>query len=154
MNSELLEALEILEKERDISKETMFEAIETSLVTACRNHFGKADNIKAEINRETGEYRVYAEKEVVKEDEDPVLQTSALLQMQRMLLLRRFVKKSVLLYLRSLMIKKNLLLQVLYRDLLVRTLALTLERLRHSLLNQSRLNQNILRLMTELRFMY
>ena len=45
MNSELMEALEILEKERDISKEAMFDAIENSLLTACRNHFGKADNL-------------------------------------------------------------------------------------------------------------
>ena len=76
MNSELLEALEILEKERDISKETMFEAIETSLITACRNHFGKADNVKVVIDRETGEYRVFAEKEVVSEVEDDVVQIS------------------------------------------------------------------------------
>lgn len=74
MNSELLEALEILEKERDISKETMFEAIETSLITACRNHYGKADNVKVVIDRETGEYRVFAEKEVVKEVEDDVVE--------------------------------------------------------------------------------
>lgn len=74
MNSELLEALEILEKERDISKETMFEAIETSLITACRNHYGKADNVKVVIDRETGEYRVFAEKEVVKDVEDDVVE--------------------------------------------------------------------------------
>ena len=38
MNTELMEALDLLEKEKDISKETLFEAIETSLLTACRNH--------------------------------------------------------------------------------------------------------------------
>ena len=42
---ELLEALTILEKEKNISKETLLEAIENSLLTACKNHFGKADNI-------------------------------------------------------------------------------------------------------------
>ena len=42
MNKELLEALNILEKEKEISKETLFEAIENSLLTACKNHFGKA----------------------------------------------------------------------------------------------------------------
>ena len=41
MNNELLEALNILEKEKDISKETLLEAIENSLLTACKNHFGK-----------------------------------------------------------------------------------------------------------------
>ena len=34
MNTELLEALEILEKEKDISKETLLEAMENSLLTA------------------------------------------------------------------------------------------------------------------------
>ena len=76
MNKELIEALNALEKEKDISKETLFEAIETSLVTACRNHFGKADNVKVSIDRETGDFRVYAEKTVVKEVEDPVLEIS------------------------------------------------------------------------------
>ena len=56
MNKELMEALDILEKEKEISKETLFEAIENSLMTACKNHFGKADNIKVTINPETGEY--------------------------------------------------------------------------------------------------
>ena len=46
MNKELIEALEILEKEKNISKATMLEAIENSLLTACKNHFGKADNVK------------------------------------------------------------------------------------------------------------
>ena len=76
MNKELMEALTILEKEKDISRETLFEAIETSLMTACKNHFGKADNVKVEIDRDTCEFRVFAEKEVVKEVEDPVLQIS------------------------------------------------------------------------------
>lgn len=51
MNTELLEALELLEKEKDISKETMLEAIENSLLKACEAHFGKADNIKVNIDR-------------------------------------------------------------------------------------------------------
>lgn len=70
MNKELMEALDILEKEKEISKETLFEAIENSLVTACKNHFGKADNIKVEINRETCDFLCYAEKEVVASKED------------------------------------------------------------------------------------
>ena len=70
MNKELMEALDILEKEKEISKETLFDAIETSLLTACKNHFGKADNVKVEINRETCDFLVYAEKEVVPTQED------------------------------------------------------------------------------------
>lgn len=77
MNKELMEALDILEKEKEISKETLFEAIENSLLTACKNHFGKADNVKVEIDRETCDFLCYMEKEVVetREDvEDSVLQ--------------------------------------------------------------------------------
>lgn len=76
MNKELMEALDILEKEKEISKETLFEAIENSLLTACKNHFGKSDNVKVEIDRETCDFLCYAEKEVVEEVEDPVLQLS------------------------------------------------------------------------------
>jgi len=70
MNKELMEALDILEKEKEISKETLFEAIENSLLTACKNHFGKADNVKVEINRETCDFLCYMEKEVVETRED------------------------------------------------------------------------------------
>ena len=76
MNKELMEALDILEKEKEISKDTLFEAIENSLITACKNHFGKADNIKVEINRETCDFLCYAEKEVVEEVEDDLTQIS------------------------------------------------------------------------------
>ncbi|MEY8355011.1 transcription termination factor NusA [Lachnospiraceae bacterium 54-53] len=76
MNKELLEALNILEKENNISKETLLEAIENSLLTACKNHFGKADNIKVSINRDTCDFNVFAEKEVVETVEDPLLQIS------------------------------------------------------------------------------
>ena len=77
MNKELIEAMDILEKEKEISKETLFEAIENSLLTACRNHFGKADNVTVSMNRETGDFKVVAEKEVVatpEEVEDDCLQ--------------------------------------------------------------------------------
>ena len=76
MNKELMEALDILEKEKEISKETLFEAIENSLLTACKNHFGKADNVKVVIDRDTCDFLCYAEKEVVDEVEDDVLQIS------------------------------------------------------------------------------
>lgn len=76
MNKELLEALNILEKENNISKDTLLEAIENSLLTACKSHFGKADNVKVSMNRDTCDFSVYAEKEVVEEVEDPLLQIS------------------------------------------------------------------------------
>ncbi len=76
MNTELLEALEILEKEKDISKETLLEAIENSLLTACKNHFGKADNVKVNIDPKTCQFSVFAEKTVVEQVEDPVMEIS------------------------------------------------------------------------------
>lgn len=76
MNKELLDALNILEKEKDISKETLLEAIENSLITACKNHFGKSDNIKVMIDRETCDFNVFAEKTVVEDVNDSVMEIS------------------------------------------------------------------------------
>ncbi|MCF0122163.1 MAG: transcription termination/antitermination protein NusA [Lachnospiraceae bacterium] len=76
MNTELMEALNILEQEKNISKETLLEAIEQSLLQACKNHFGKTDNIKVNIDPETCDFSVYAEKEVVEAVKDPVFQIS------------------------------------------------------------------------------
>lgn len=76
MNTELLEALEQIEKEKDISKDTLLEAIENSLLTACKNHFGKADNVKVNIDPVTCQFSVYAEKTVVEKVEDDVTEIS------------------------------------------------------------------------------
>ena len=76
MNTELLEALTILEKEKDISKETLLDAIENSLINACKNHFGKADNIKVIMDRETCDYQLIQEKTVVDEVMDDVEEIS------------------------------------------------------------------------------
>ena len=70
MNKELLLALDMLEKEKEISKDVLFDAIENSLITACKNHFGKSDNITVEMDRETGDFMVWANKEVVESEED------------------------------------------------------------------------------------
>lgn len=75
-NNELLEALNILEQEKNISKETLLEAIENSLVTACKNHFGKSENVKVSIDPETCEFHVFQEKTVVETVEDSVEQIS------------------------------------------------------------------------------
>ena len=77
MNTELKTALEILEKEKDISKDVMLDAIENSLITACQSHFGKEkENFRVEINRDTCDFHVYAEKTVVEQVEDPDTQIS------------------------------------------------------------------------------
>ena len=74
MNSELIEALNVLEKEKDISKEVIFEAIENSLIMAYKNNYGKADNVTVTVNRETGDYSIVAEKTVVEAVEDPAVE--------------------------------------------------------------------------------
>ncbi|MCI9248527.1 MAG: transcription termination/antitermination protein NusA [Dorea sp.] len=76
MNTELLEALNILEKEKGISKDTLMDAIENSLLNACKNHFGKAENVKVVMDRETCDYRLFAEKTVVEDVEDSLEQIS------------------------------------------------------------------------------
>ena len=75
--TELIEALEAIEKEKQISKDIILEAIENSLVAACKNQFeSKSDNIRVSINRDTGEIKVFADYEVVEDDllEDPTTQ--------------------------------------------------------------------------------
>ncbi|MBQ8053287.1 MAG: transcription termination/antitermination protein NusA [Lachnospiraceae bacterium] len=70
MNTELRDAIEALEKEKNIMRETLFEAIENALLTACKNNFGKVDNIKVWVDRDTFEYFCVAEKEVVETKDD------------------------------------------------------------------------------------
>ncbi|CVI71836.1 hypothetical protein NDGK_02342 [Clostridiales bacterium CHKCI001] len=76
MSKELLEALNLLEKEKSISKDTLLEAIENSLLQACKNHFGKIDNVHVHIDPNTCDFELYAEKEVVDEVQDNMLEIS------------------------------------------------------------------------------
>lgn len=79
MSKELMEALDALEKEKNISKESLFDAIENSLVTACKNNFGKADNVRVEVDRETCDFKLYADKTVVESEDDvmdPMIEVS------------------------------------------------------------------------------
>ena len=76
MSRELKEALDILEKEKSISKDTLLEAIEQSLIQACKNHFGKADNVHVTINPETCDFSVYADRSIVEYVEDPAMEIS------------------------------------------------------------------------------
>ena len=67
---EFIEALNLIEKEKGIDKEIIFEAIEASLISACKKNFGAGQNIKVTIDRETGAVACYAEKTVVEEVTD------------------------------------------------------------------------------------
>ncbi len=65
MNLELINALQDIEKEKGISSEVLLDAIEHALYTAYRKNFGTAQNSRIEIDKETGEIRVYSRKTVV-----------------------------------------------------------------------------------------
>jgi len=75
--SELIDALEVLEKEKDIKKEIMLEAIENAVTIAYKSNYPATESAKTIIDRETGEIKVYVDKTVVEEVEDDVNQISA-----------------------------------------------------------------------------
>ena len=69
-SSELIIAMDELEKEKGIKKDYLLEAIETALVTAYKRNFDSAENVRITMDKETGEIHVYAEKDVVEKPED------------------------------------------------------------------------------------
>src|SRR5690606_14350965 len=76
MSSELLDALNLIEKEKGISRDVLIEAIEAALVSAYKRNFNQAQNVRTDLNVETGTMHVYARKEVVEEVFDPRLEIS------------------------------------------------------------------------------
>lgn len=74
--NEFIQALEQIQKEKGIDKEIVFEAIEASLVTACKKNFGTSQNIKVTMDREKGTVKVFAQKTVVEEVSDAALEIS------------------------------------------------------------------------------
>ncbi|MFZ5352036.1 MAG: transcription termination factor NusA [Bacillota bacterium] len=76
MNAEFLQAMDQIAKEKGISKDLLFEAIDVALVSAYKKNFGTAQNVRVAINRETGEVDVYAVKTVAEEVESDLLQVS------------------------------------------------------------------------------
>lgn len=76
MSAELLHALEQLEKERGIDKEILVDAIEQALISAYKRNFGSAQNVEVNIERTSGEIRVYALKTIVEEVTDTATEMS------------------------------------------------------------------------------
>ncbi|MEJ6951528.1 transcription termination factor NusA [Natronospora cellulosivora (SeqCode)] len=76
MSLEFLHALDDIIKNKGITKEVLFEAIETALISAYKKDFGSKENVKVEIGRNTGEVHVYTKKEVVEEVENELLEIS------------------------------------------------------------------------------
>ncbi len=76
MNVDFIDALEQLEREKGIDKDTLLEAIEAALISGYKRNFNSAPNVRVEIGRETGEVRVFARKQVVEEPSDTRLEIS------------------------------------------------------------------------------
>ena len=70
----LIEMINLVAKEKNIDSNILIDAIENSLTAAAKNG-GKADNVKVDLNRETGEYHITAER-VVTAAEDIVDKTT------------------------------------------------------------------------------
>jgi len=71
VNQEFIGALEALEKERGLDKEVLVDAIEAALVSAFRRNFGTAQNVRVEVDRQTGDIRVVGQRRVVETVTDP-----------------------------------------------------------------------------------
>ncbi|PJK17868.1 transcription termination/antitermination protein NusA [Chryseomicrobium excrementi] len=76
MSSELLDALTALEQQKGIKRDVLIEAIEAALVTAYKRNFNQAQNVRVDINLDSGSMIVYSRKDVVEEVEDERLQVS------------------------------------------------------------------------------
>lgn len=76
MNSEFIEALRDLEKEKGIEMAVLIEAIEAALISAYKKHYGSSQNVRVEIEKENGDIHVYFRKEVVENVEDDRVEIS------------------------------------------------------------------------------
>ena len=70
MNKELFSAIEALEKEKGISKEILFEALEVALISAYKRNFQSAPAVRVELDRDTGEIKVFSQLKVVENVDD------------------------------------------------------------------------------------
>jgi len=76
MNNEFMNAIDDLVKEKGISKEVLIEAIESALVSAYKKNYGTSQNVRVNIDRETGSVDVLMRKDVVEELEDEFTEIS------------------------------------------------------------------------------
>ncbi len=71
MNSDFIEAIGQLAREKGINLDLLFEAIESALISAYKKNFGGSGNVRVDINRQSGEIQVFALKKVVESLDDP-----------------------------------------------------------------------------------
>ncbi len=74
MNVEFTEALEQIEKDKGISKDLLIEAVEAALISSYKRNFGSAQNVRVEIDRNTGEVNVYSKKIITDDVTDELLE--------------------------------------------------------------------------------
>lgn len=71
MSMDFIEAMNELEREKGISKDVLFEAIEAALISSYKRNFNTAQNVRVDMNRNSGVIKVYARKLIVEEVLDP-----------------------------------------------------------------------------------
>lgn len=76
MNTEFISALEQIQKDKGIAKEILIDTIEAALISSYKRNFGTSQNVKVEINQDTGSINVYSQKQVVEKVEDDLLEIS------------------------------------------------------------------------------
>lgn len=76
MNREFIKAIEELEKEKEISKDVLIEAIESALVSAYKKNYGTSQNVRVNIDRENGDIDVFMKKDVVDEVWEDLIEIS------------------------------------------------------------------------------
>ena len=69
MNTEFMQALDELVRDRGIDKDVLLETIEQALTSAYKKNFGSAQNVRIDMNRETGDIKVYSQRVVVDESD-------------------------------------------------------------------------------------
>jgi transcription termination/antitermination protein NusA len=74
MNGDFIDALNEIEKDKGITKDIIFEALESALISSYKKNFGASQNVEVEINKETGKVKVKAIKEIVENVENEYLE--------------------------------------------------------------------------------
>ena len=77
---EFINAVDVVSKEKGISKDIIFEAMELALASAYKKNFDSKTNVRIDINRDTGEIKVYsvltAVDQISEEDEEKIIELS------------------------------------------------------------------------------
>src|SRR5690625_2695942 len=76
MSTQLFEAIDFLEKEKGIDKEVLLEALEAALISAYKKNFDSATNVRVDLNPETSQMRLFAQKTVVEEVDNEQIEIS------------------------------------------------------------------------------